>query len=200
MRSRLFVITGLAVAALAATSSLNAAVAGGPNGPGKVGPSPTTTAPPKGPDKYAPSPTTTQPPKGPGDIAPAPEDDGPDGPNGPGDLAPAPKSPKPPVEPGPDTTGNGSGNLPGDPTDGNDAPGHASSADTSSAGGPSAEDGTHVVPLSSDASESAATPPSAHRNPMWAWALAALAFLVALFIAGLVIPSRRIQDADAEQR
>ncbi|MEY2467982.1 MAG: hypothetical protein QOF21_680 [Actinomycetota bacterium] len=143
MRTRLFLIIGLALASVLGVST---AAHAGPKGPGTIGQSPTTTTPPQQPkDKLAPTPTT-QPPKGPGDIAPAPKDDGPKGPD---DLAPAPKDNKPKgpgdladapkgggVEPGPDTTGNGSGSdnfVPSDSSDGNGAA-TGEAADTEVAG------------------------------------------------------------------
>lgn len=109
MRARLFVISSLALAALAGGASVNAAVAGPPQCCGdKVAPKPTTTTTqPKGPDDFQQKPTTTTVPKGPDDLAPKPPQGDDPNPNGPDDLAPAPKGGG--VEPGPDTTGSGSG-------------------------------------------------------------------------------------------
>jgi hypothetical protein len=117
MRTRLFIISSLAVAAVLGASSVNAAEAK-PNGPGNLSPTPTTQPQPCCNDKIAPKPTTTTVPKAPGDIAPAPKDEDPK-PNGPGDFGQAPKDDGG-VEPGPDTTGNGSGSDNVVPTADND--------------------------------------------------------------------------------
>jgi hypothetical protein len=112
MRTRLFVISSLAIAAAIGGASANAASAK-PQGPGDIkqcqqGCTTTTTAAPKGPDKIAPKPTTTTiPPKGPDDLAPKPPQGDDPKPKGPGDLAQPTDDGV--VEPGPDTTGNGSG-------------------------------------------------------------------------------------------
>jgi hypothetical protein len=107
MRTRLLVISTLAVASVFGAASAASATPQGPGGI-KQGPGPTTTVAPKGPDKLAPKPTpTTVPPKGPGDLAPKPPQGDDPKPKGPGDLVQPTDDGD--VEPGPDTTGNGSG-------------------------------------------------------------------------------------------
>ena len=124
MRTRLFVISSLAVVAVLGASAFDAASAA-PNGPGNISQSPGTTAPPYGPkDKYAPKPTTTTTvpaPKGPDDIAPAPtttvpapapaptDDDAPEGNTkqiGNPELVPAPQTAAQPADVNVDVEGD----------------------------------------------------------------------------------------------
>jgi len=199
MRTRLFLITGLALASVLGVST---AAHAGPKGPGTIGQSPTTTTPPQQPkDKLAPTPTT-QPPKGPGDIAPAPKDDNPK-PKGPGDIAPAPKddNPKPKgpgdladapkgggVVPGPDTTGNGSGSdnyVPSDSSDGNGAA-TVAATDTEVAG--------ETVDAAANAAQDAADDSS--RIPAFLFIFFAL---VVAALIGFVAMRLRSEDEDLER-
>ena len=182
MRTRLFLITGLALASVLGVST---AAHAGPKGPGTIGQSPTTTTPPQQPkDKLAPTPTT-QPPKGPGDIAPAPKDDNPK-PKGPGDLADAPKGGG--VVPGPDTTGNGSGSdnyVPSDSSDGNGAA-TVAATDTEVAG--------ETVDAAANAAQDAADDSS--RIPAFLFIFFAL---VVAALIGFVAMRLRSEDEDLER-
>ena len=178
MRARLFIITGLAVATVLGASSAAHAT---PQGPGKLGPTP-TTAPPKGPKDLGPTPTT-QPPKGPDDLAPTPTTQPPK-PKGPGDLAPAPKGgdnpkPKGPGDLAPAPTGGGTTN-PSDPTD------NTAGIDASVAG--ESVDTPAAIPA--DASHEAADAETHDSNKLPAFLTIFFALLVAALIAFVAMRMR----------
>ncbi len=166
MRTRLVTIT---VVSLAAVLGFANAASAKLTGPGAIGqkPTTTTTAAPKGPDKLAPTPTT-QPPQ--------------PGPKGPGDIAQP--QPGPVVEPGPDTTGNGSG---------------------SDNYAPPAEDSTESADVQSetvDSSTNSDTEAAADETNSDSGVSPSVLLGFAVMTAGLiafVIARRRSEDQDAEQ-
>lgn len=187
MRTRLFVITSLAFAAIVGATG---AASAHPSGPGNIDSKPTaTTQPPKGPDQYAPKPTTTtQPPKGPGDIAPKPPKGDDPKPNGPGDIA-NPQS-DPVVDPAP--TGNGSGS---DKDHGTTLGDDEGPSDNGNGNGAVVEE----IPAANASTDNAATPESAKTHSSSNLPILVLVLVAGLFGALLALFANRFrhQDEDA---